>query len=399
MSNRNYVFAVCGESKYLRQCEDAVMRLGNFSSLPIYIITDVKRNDSKITAEAKIIEVETPGDLNHHQASIYLKTSLPHFLPVQTSSYCYLDSDVFAVSDKADTIFDCEHEGIGFAQDLYTVNEFSAYVFNDGFLEKRLAENQEVVSLISKLEALHHHFKEKQQSPEGKKLEAFLSTVKKDPFRNLLPLSNYLFARAFKFEKQKIRDDLYYKSAAKAWVDKNENEILFDYPSRINKLLSSSPYKFDKKKGSWLNPKGEKVFSMKHPKLREWLTQQTNRQFSGEERLLNGGVFVFDQRAIPFFNTWHDEVMKQLPDNSFRNRDQAALFLAAQKYPGLIGKPLDSCYNFLVDEQHPKFYFHAKKGVGGYGTHWRKPIFMHFISGTENDQNPALQFANNSVKN
>ena len=97
MNQKNaYVFVVCGERKHIETLHFSLKSLKLVSQFPIWVVTDKKRNEIEIEHD-NIIDVSTPEDFNHHQASIWLKTSLHRILPKGTT-YCYLDSDVIAMN-------------------------------------------------------------------------------------------------------------------------------------------------------------------------------------------------------------------------------------------------------------------------------------------------------------
>lgn len=131
---RRWVFVVCGSTQHLATLERALRHLRSASGLPVWLVTDSRRNDCQLPAEAfdKVVDVAVPDELDHHQASIWLKTSLSRH--VGEGSWCYLDSDVLAMDQQVDQIFDQPRDVVAFASDL-TVNtncidRFSPWAMN-----------------------------------------------------------------------------------------------------------------------------------------------------------------------------------------------------------------------------------------------------------------------------
>ena len=86
------------------------------TALPIIVVTDTRRNEIDID-HSTVIDVQTPDRLNHHQASIFLKTGLHRVLPPHRD-YVYLDTDIVAVAEGVDRIFDHQMGPVSFAPDL-----------------------------------------------------------------------------------------------------------------------------------------------------------------------------------------------------------------------------------------------------------------------------------------
>jgi hypothetical protein len=79
-----------------------------------------------------VLEVTLPEALDDHQASIALKTNLLQFVAGQGERFCYLDSDVIAVRDDVDAIFDHLSGPVCFARDHVNLDTFSRWAVNCG---------------------------------------------------------------------------------------------------------------------------------------------------------------------------------------------------------------------------------------------------------------------------
>lgn len=118
MSESGFVFAVCGGAEHLDRLDRALAFLAAFSRRPATVVTDPRRNARPIEG-ARVVEVDTPAELDDRAAAIWLKTSLPERLP-GAEPRCYLDSDVLAIAPAVDAVFDSFVPPATFASDLPT---------------------------------------------------------------------------------------------------------------------------------------------------------------------------------------------------------------------------------------------------------------------------------------
>src|ERR1051325_4586776 len=123
MSRNVFVFVVCGNSEHLDTLHYSMQALKRYSRNIIMVVSDSSRNEYPIAYENQV-DITTPGNLDHHQASIYLKTALHWHLPAG-NNYCYLDTDVVAVDDKVDLVFNHFAAPITFAKDHCVLDQFS----------------------------------------------------------------------------------------------------------------------------------------------------------------------------------------------------------------------------------------------------------------------------------
>ncbi len=123
-----FVFAVAGTA-HVAAAETAIRFLRSFSRHDIVV---VQARATRRARHSRVIEVDVPPELDDHQASIYIKTSLPRLLGEQATRYCYLDSDVIAVGEGVDDIFDCLSGPVAFAHDHADVDAFSRWAVKCG---------------------------------------------------------------------------------------------------------------------------------------------------------------------------------------------------------------------------------------------------------------------------
>ena len=75
MNNRIFVFVVCGKREHIDTLHLSLQYLKKYSKHEIKIITDSSRNEIEILHD-QVIDIKTPTQYSHHQASIYLKTGI-----------------------------------------------------------------------------------------------------------------------------------------------------------------------------------------------------------------------------------------------------------------------------------------------------------------------------------
>jgi SAM-dependent methyltransferase len=140
-AGRRWVFVVCGDDMHLVTLAVATEHLAALSALEIWVVTDTSRNGLPVDEAHvdRVVDVRTPEELDHHQASIWLKTGLGELLP--EGEWCYLDTDVIAVAAGAEAVFDARSGPIAFASDLThvgnCVDHFSTYAMTCACRETR----------------------------------------------------------------------------------------------------------------------------------------------------------------------------------------------------------------------------------------------------------------------
>jgi hypothetical protein len=126
-----FVFAVIGTA-HVEALDLPLRYLRHFSSKQIVVV----QGRSDISAKADhVIDITPPAQLSDHQASLWLKTGLMTHLRANglaDRQFCYLDSDVIAVSCGVDEIFSCQTGPVGFCEDQVEIDIFSHWAVNCG---------------------------------------------------------------------------------------------------------------------------------------------------------------------------------------------------------------------------------------------------------------------------
>lgn len=126
---RRWVFVVCGPSSHLHTLHTALRHLRPLTEAEIWVVTDPTRNAEAIDVPGvdQVVDVVAPCELDDHQASIWLKTSIHRHIPL--GEWCYLDSDIIAVAPGAEEVFDQRRGPVAFASDV-TIRENSVDRFS-----------------------------------------------------------------------------------------------------------------------------------------------------------------------------------------------------------------------------------------------------------------------------
>lgn len=124
-----FVFVVCGPVEHLDTLGTAIRHLRPVTKAEIWVVTDTHRNARPMDAEGTdhVVDVATPRELDDHQASIWLKTSVHRHVP--DGEWCYLDSDIIAAAPGVEGVFDERRGPVAFASDV-TIRENSVDRFS-----------------------------------------------------------------------------------------------------------------------------------------------------------------------------------------------------------------------------------------------------------------------------
>src|SRR6202035_3315930 len=128
MSSRTFVFAACGDA-HIPRLNTALRFLKRFTRADVIV---VRARGSFPVAHDQVIEPVLDQAHDDHQASIILKTTLHRLLDVRSGLFCYLDTDVIAVSKAVDEVFRCARGPVTFGADHGDLASFSRYAVRCG---------------------------------------------------------------------------------------------------------------------------------------------------------------------------------------------------------------------------------------------------------------------------
>lgn len=351
MHQNKFVFVVCGDDAHIDTLNFSLPFLKHFSEFEIMVVTDTTRNN-KCIQHSNIIDVKTPSHFDNHQASIYLKTGLHKFLDM-SKKYCYLDTDVIAVSPTVDTIFEKKQGTISFAPDHCPINEFSPSSIYCGCLERK------------KEKSLALNILQESHNPNLKLTDAFTKTKLAEFAANLNASKKNTFTYAPKVIKFFLsrrhfhfNNAFYYDKKTKVWHTKEGHIVAYDVRGFYKKIEKESYFRWDKKKKIWLDDLNENAYVATCNHLIESIRDKFNIHVKDVNwQHWNGGVFLFDKESIPFLDTWHHLTLEIFKDSKWRTRDQGTLIATVWKMGLQNQKTLPQEFNYLADYHNKKIIF------------------------------------------
>lgn len=346
--NNIFVFVVCGSKEHIETLHFSLRYLKHFSANPIWIVTDSSRNELPVKHDT-IIEIETPKQYSHHQASIYLKTGLHKFLPAG-NNYCYLDTDVIALSKKCDEVFDQFMSPIRFAADHCLTYHFSPHAINCACLNKLNNSSKLLSSLIEKHKP--KQIVDERLLREAKLLEKEFEKIQKSFF-----WKKY-FSFKFKLPKDKIWLDkkYYFDKKAQAWKLASGEIVMYDID--IAEMEKKTGYRFLKDENRWIGQYGFDYWHIGCNHLVEKIKQTFGIDVTDNLwQHWNGGVFLFNDNSREFLESWHKKTLKIFELSEWKTRDQGTLIATAWEFNLQNHPVLSKEWNFLADDNNPDLGF------------------------------------------
>lgn len=368
MQKNSFIFVVCGAKEHIDTLHYSLQYLKKYSKNEIWILTDSTRNEVAILHD-KIIDVATPTEFDHHQASIFLKTGIYKYFP-KGNRYCYLDTDILALSEDVDKIFDEYIAPIRFAPDHSTMEQFSAYALNCECLKQYESYRNKLEDELAKVDPLR-----RSQNDEIRNLRNQLITYyqqnKSISKRILLAIQFFLSIKTFH-----LTNKLIYDKRKKVWKDKESGTV---FMNKINMAKStrkvglkwnyftSYPMLPDRR-SLWRNDcyhlpeaiKNKFGVTVSNPQFQHW----------------NGGVFLFDDQSHEFLETWLHSTLEIFNEPYWKTRDQGTLIKTVWEF-GLQNHPtLNKKWNLIADYYNPSLKWEGKEIVLK-ATERYTPVLLH----------------------
>lgn len=340
MSKDVFVFVVCGSREHIDTLHFSLAYLKKYSQKEIWILTDSSRNEIAIEHQT-IIDVKTPEQYNHHQASIYLKTGIHKFLP-HGNKYCYLDTDVVAVAPSCDAIFDEFIAPIRFAPDHCKVRKFSSYAVNCGCLKSREEDRKKFTDFVAAVQGntiTDEHLKAK-----SKALQHEFDLLKKSVVKKAITAFRYFTS----YPKFKFNKDFYFNKKTRTWHDADGAVIMYEMD--IARMQKATGLSYNKWTQRWLNAQGDDIWFDECNHLTEYINQTFGVEVKDKNwQHWNGGVFLFSDESHAFLDAWHNKTMHIFTLPNWKTRDQGTLIATAWEF-GLANHPtLSKQFNFIAD--------------------------------------------------
>lgn len=372
-----FVFVVCGGKEYIEELNFSLKFLRHYSRYPIIVLTDSSRNEIKIDHD-NIIDELTPLNYLNHQAHLYLETRLPHYVkPNEGDIFCYLDSDVIAISEEINEVFNQFIPPIRFAPDHCTIDYFSAGVMNCNCISNfNLIKEQYNI--------MQSFFPEPEISnitinTDREKLHLLFKKIKINPFASGFIGFKYFIKRYFSSCTNIILDKYSFNRKNKCWYNNLDQLIDYDYSFYRKKLWKKHGIRY--KNARWENNKGQPLIptTPKCHHLRQHIKKNYNIEINSDWRHWNGGVFLFNKQSIDFMNYWHKYTMSEFNNGRIKTYDdQGTLAVCAWQFGIQNMKPLSIKFNFITDFGN-KNVQHSKNGTFTFNNHKStfSPAFLH----------------------
>lgn len=373
-----FVYVVCGGKEYISELNYSLKFLRHYSKYPVVVLTDSSRNEIPIEHDV-IIDVKTPETYQNHQAHLFLETQLPHFVDLKDDDcYCYLDSDVIAISPEINDVFNEFIAPVRFARDHCTIDYFSP-----GVMKCRCKD--EFALMEKQFHVLQNYFPEyDHDDPEAaaahQKLVGIFSEMKKKPFVNLGKIINYLCFRYIKSTNTlQFGGDYYFNKDDFCWYTNTGKLIDYDYEHFKRQLWKKHHIRL--KNNKWVNSHGREL----NPQLpycnclRDHIRKQYHIKIPAGWQHWNGGVFLFTKQSIEFMDLWHRYTMAEFDLNKIKTYDdQGTLAVCAWKFNIKNMKPLPVKYNFITDIGNKNVRYDPDKGYtyNNFKTTFA-PAFLH----------------------
>jgi hypothetical protein len=336
---RAFVFAVCGSAQHIARFHQAAEILAIKTSHPIWVVTDVQRNELELQHD-RILDVRIPATLDNHQASIFLKTSLYRHLP-QGTIYCYLDTDVIALSSNCDLVFDAFHAPVTFAPDFVQMDIFSRFAVNcvceaqlkKAFESHNLATERYAATLAKEYNAACQEIDMLTEKNKRTMFQRIITWTK----YHLSSSPYYVLNEAYKQEKSTDR-----------WTGRDGVPLEEKY-DRIRFLEREMGLPWDA---------AQQYFILNGAPLGSYTCQHLNNAIAQKFGIdsipynwqhWNGGVFLFDESAYSFMEFWHNASLAIMEDNAWKVRDQGTLAATAWHFGLQQHAMLDIKFNRIID--------------------------------------------------
>lgn len=378
MSNNIFVFAVCGAREHIDTLHFSLEYLKKYSKQPIYVVTDETRNEIAIK-HASIFNIATPENFNNHQASIFLKTALHKFLP-KGNNYCYLDTDVIALSKDSDAIFEEFRAPISFAPDHCKVKKFSAYAVNCG-CSKEWQIDRDTFTLAQKKFDKNLLITDEKLVEQSRKLDIIFDEFKKSSLKKIKTGMRYFLS----YPVFKLNTEFYYNRKMKIWLNQKNEIVKYDFP--IKQIEKETGFKHKWWNHKWINTKGINLWEDECEHLIDEIKNTFEIDIKNRNwQHWNGGVFLFNDSSADFLETWHQKTLHIFSLPNWKTRDQGTLIATAWEF-GLQDHPtLSKKWNFLADFYNKGLVLKANENLisdDGFENSY-SPNFIHVYHNWEN---------------
>lgn len=340
-ANRQYVFVCCGAAEHTHTLHIALDALRNRTKLTIQVVTDSTRNEVPIRHE-HIVDVRTPEHLNHHQASIWLKTSLHRLLP-SGNRYVYLDTDILAIGENPDGVFDEYLPPIRFAADHCRLMQFSPYAVNCSCFTENEAIRTRVNCLSEEADPYFHSNDEAVKSGR-KQLQQLFHGINSNRWLKLKTAVGFVLARG----RFTLPHGFYFDKRTKTWFTAADVPIMRRVDMRS--IARREGLHWNGFRNELQKVDGTSIWKDDCAHLPQFIEKKWGIRIADPNwQHWNGGVFLFSDESHAFMDTWHHHTLSIFSDPEWKTRDQGTLVATAWQL-GVQNQPLlDKKWNYIAD--------------------------------------------------
>lgn len=368
LQDRRFVFAVCGARKHIDLLHRAIARLQKHTDLPIWVVTDSSRNEVPI-AHKPILDHQAPRELDHHQASIFLKTRLHRLLPPD-GLYCYLDTDIIALSSECNSVFNAYRAPITFAKDIAVVQTFSRFAVNCRCRERVSAALQE----LQKASDLYTSTLGKEHASIQRQIDRLTAQNKTSMAGRLSAWLRYHFSGKY----YRLGLGLLLDKHSDQWCDEHGEPFSQRY-ARIPFIERATGLRWDERSKDFVLENGKSISAYGCCCLQEQMQAAFGiTRIPDDWPLWNGGVFLFDERSHAFLDHWHTTSIGIFGNDVWATRDQATLVAAVWHFALQLHPTLPNRFNRIVDlaDQQVELGPHDSVCIDGRQEH---PALLHAL--------------------
>jgi hypothetical protein len=369
LSEHAFVFVVCGAREHIDTLALSLQVLRQKTQYPIYVVTDTSRNETGIEHD-RVIDIVTPQELSHHQASIWLKTSLYQHLPAGPI-YAYLDTDVLAVGNKINNLFNEYQAPIRFAPDHCRMRQFSPYAMNCGCYEKNEKHRNVVNQLIARADPLYNT-QDTFIKNERERLHQLFARHKRTRLHSAITALRFIFSRTRFF----ISPEFYYHKKEKIWYNKNNQAVM--YHVSMKKIAKEAGLNYNRLLNDIQTDDRKSIWRDRCNHLAEGIYEKFGIQITEPDwQHWNGGVFLFSTESAELMDTWHQLTLAIFKDEKWKTRDQGTLIATVWKLGLQNHTTLDNQWNLILDYYNPHVEIFEDGKISLDGKHKKTPQLVH----------------------
>lgn len=357
-----FVFVVCGGKEYITTLNIALRFLKVFSKSDVVVITDSSRNEASIECD-HLIDVATDASYNNHQASVFLKTSLHRYLDMDKGKYCYLDSDILALTNKVDEVFEQKRHTIGFCADNITLDLFSPYAVNCGCYEKARSNEQQLLDAQKGYALLLKEWEAFKVLHKGDVLDALIASTNASKIKNIVPLTRFAIEKALPFFSSATLKGYRWVKKEKVWKNCEGEIVLYPVISYYDYIAEQTGFSYEKSGAYWYDGAKQDVCVPRCSHLHQQISKLHGILIKPADwQHWNGGVFLFDKSSVEFLEYWHKETLSIFNKPDWKTRDQGTLALTVWKFGLQDQSPMDSRFNYILDYFKPGLDYSDSRG-------------------------------------